>query len=88
MLDFSDLSVVDVHCHPYTRKDKLSADEWVDKVSFGGGSPEYLQEGGIEVDDAELTMLAAGQARYALLPLYVAAVGGTLSGRSDGGCGG
>ena len=57
MLDFSELSVVDVHCHPYTRKDKLSADEWVDKVSFGGGSPEYLQEGGIEVDDAELTML-------------------------------
>ena len=57
MLDFSDLSVVDVHCHPYSRKDKLSADEWVEAVSFGGGSPEYLQEGGIEVDEAALAML-------------------------------
>ena len=57
MLDFSDLSVVDVHCHPYIRKEKLSADEWVDEVSFGGGSAEYLQAGGIEVDDAVLAML-------------------------------
>ena len=57
MLDFSDLSVVDVHCHPYTRKDKLSADEWVDAVSFGGGSPEYLRAGGIQVDEAALAML-------------------------------
>ena len=57
MLDFSDLSVVDVHCHPYTRADNLSADDWVDAVSFGGGSPEYLQEGGIEVDAAALANL-------------------------------
>ncbi len=54
MLDFSELSVVDVHCHPYTPADNLSADEWVDAVSFGGGSPEYLQAGGIEVDAAAL----------------------------------
>lgn len=57
MLDFSELSVVDVHCHPYARREKLSADEWVDVVSFGGGSAEYLQAGGIEVDDAALAML-------------------------------
>ena len=57
MLDFSELSVVDVHCHPYPRKDKLSADEWVDAVSFGGGSPEYLQAGGIRADEAALAML-------------------------------
>ena len=57
MLDFSELSVVDVHCHPYPRKDKLSADEWVDAVSFGGGSPEYLQAGGIQADEAALAML-------------------------------
>ena len=54
MLDFSDLSVVDVHCHPYSRADNLSADDWVDAVSFGGGSPEYLQAGGIKVDAAAL----------------------------------
>ena len=57
MLDFNDLSVVDVHCHPYTRNDRLSADEWVDAISFGGGSPEYLQAGGIEADDAARAML-------------------------------
>lgn len=57
MLDFSELSVVDVHCHPYPRKDKLSADAWVDAVSFGGGSPEYLQAGGIQTDEAALAML-------------------------------
>jgi len=57
MLDFSNLSVVDAHCHPYRRKDKLSADEWVDEVSFGGGSPQYLRDGGIEVDDAALAEL-------------------------------
>ena len=57
MLDFSDLPVVDVHCHPYARKDKLSADEWVDEVSFGGGTAAYLQAGNLEVDDAKLAML-------------------------------
>ena len=57
MLDFSDLPVVDVHCHPYTRKDALSADEWVDALAFGGGSAAYLRDGGIEVDDAALSML-------------------------------
>ena len=57
MLDFSDLSVVDVHCHPYTRKDRLSADEWVNEVSFGGSSLQYLRDGSIEVDDATLAEL-------------------------------
>ena len=57
MLDFSDLPVVDVHCHPYTAKEKLTPEQWVDTVSFGGGSPEYLQAGGITVDDTALEML-------------------------------
>ncbi|MCY4071098.1 MAG: amidohydrolase family protein [Chloroflexi bacterium] len=57
MLDFSDLPVVDVHCHPYRRADALSPEEWVDALAFGGGSPAYLQEGGIDVDAAALTML-------------------------------
>ena len=57
MLDFSDFSVVDAHCHPYSRKEALSADAWVDAVSFGGGSAEYLREGGIEADGAALAML-------------------------------
>jgi hypothetical protein len=57
MLDFSNLSVVDAHCHPYRRQDKLSADEWVNEVSFGGGSAQYLRAGGIAVDDAALAVL-------------------------------
>ncbi len=57
MLDFKDLPVVDVHCHPYRRQDRLSTDDWVDTVSFGGGSAAYLRAGGIEVGDAELALL-------------------------------
>ena len=57
MLNLSELSVVDVHCHPYARLDEPSVNEWVDAVSFGGGSPEYLREGGIAVDEAALAML-------------------------------
>lgn len=57
MLDFSDFSVVDAHCHPYTRKDRLSPDEWVDEVSFGGGSAEYLRAGGIALNDKALATL-------------------------------
>lgn len=57
MLDFSDLPVVDAHCHPYRREDVLSPEEWVDALAFGGGSPAYLCEGGIDVDAAALSML-------------------------------
>ena len=57
MFDFSALPVVDVHCHPYTPKPRLSPEQWVDEVSFGGGSPEYLRDGGMEVDDAARDML-------------------------------
>lgn len=56
-IDLTGLPVVDVHCHPYTRKEKLTADEWVNTTAFGGGSPAYLEAGGIAVDDAALDML-------------------------------
>ncbi len=57
MLDFSDLPVVDAHCHPYRREDALSPEQWVDALAFGGGSPAYLRQGGIDVDAAALSML-------------------------------
>ena len=50
-MDFSELPVIDVHGHPYTRKEKLTADEWVNVTAFGGGSRQYLEAGGISVDD-------------------------------------
>ncbi len=57
MLDFSDQPIVDVHCHPYTRKESLTPDEWVNTTAFGGGSAAYLEAGGVTVDDAALAML-------------------------------
>ncbi len=56
-LDLTDLPVVDVHCHPYTRKESLTADEWVNVTAFGGGSRQYLEDGGIPVDDTALAMM-------------------------------
>jgi hypothetical protein len=56
-VDLTDIPVVDVHCHPYTRKEKLTADEWVNATTFGGGSREYLEDGGIPVGEEALNML-------------------------------
>jgi uncharacterized protein len=56
-LDLSQLPVVDVHCHPYTRKEKLTANEFTDVTAFGGGSTQYLSEAGLPVDDAALARL-------------------------------
>ena len=42
---------------PITAKPRLSAAEWVDEVSFGGGSADYLRAGGVTVDKAALEML-------------------------------
>jgi uncharacterized protein len=56
-LDLSNIPVVDVHCHPYTRKDALSAAEFTNVTAFGGGSATYLAEGGLVVDAAALARL-------------------------------
>jgi hypothetical protein len=60
-LDLSNIPVVDVHCHPYTRKDALNADEFTNVTAFGGGSAAYLAEGGISVNDAALACLQQGK---------------------------
>jgi len=56
-LDLSQLPVVDVHCHPYTRKETLTADEFTNVTAFGGGSAQYLAEAGLPVDEAALSRL-------------------------------
>ena len=76
MLDFSDFSVVDAHCHPYTRKEALGADAWVDALSFGGGSAEYLREGGIEADGAALAMLQRVKRDTLYFRYHAASAGG------------
>ncbi|PJF23651.1 MAG: hypothetical protein CUN53_21810, partial [Phototrophicales bacterium] len=54
MLDLTGVPLVDVHCHPFTRKERLSADDFINVTAFGGGSPQYLEEAGIAVDESAL----------------------------------
>ncbi|HEX5167076.1 MAG TPA: amidohydrolase family protein [Thermomicrobiales bacterium] len=57
MIDLSGLPVVDIHCHPFLNRGPLPADEFTNLASFGGGSVAYMEQGGIEVDDAVLAEL-------------------------------
>ncbi|MEX1157843.1 MAG: hypothetical protein WEC79_02800, partial [Thermomicrobiales bacterium] len=52
MIDLSGLPVVDVHCHPFLNRGPLTAEEFTNLASFGGGSVAYMEQGGIPVDDA------------------------------------
>lgn len=50
MIDLSGMPVVDVHCHPFLNRGPLTAEEFTNLASFGGGSVAYMEQGGIEVD--------------------------------------
>lgn len=52
MLDLAQLPVVDVHCHPFLNRGPVDADQFTDLTAFGGGSRQYLEEGGVAVTDA------------------------------------
>lgn len=52
MIDTLTLPVVDVHCHPFTPKGKLTAREFTDAVAFPGGGVEFMAEGGVPADEA------------------------------------
>jgi hypothetical protein len=47
MIDTSALPVVDVHCHPFLNRGAVNAEQFTNLVSFGGGSPEYMAQGGV-----------------------------------------
>jgi hypothetical protein len=51
MFDLSDLPVVDVHCHPFLNRGSVTPEEFTNLTAFGGGSPRYMEEAGIEVTD-------------------------------------
>lgn len=51
MIDLSGLPVVDVHCHPFLNRGALTAEEFTNLASFGGGSAAFMEQGGISVDD-------------------------------------
>jgi predicted TIM-barrel fold metal-dependent hydrolase len=48
MIEVDHLPVVDVHCHPFLNRGAVSAAEFTDLTAFGGGSREYLEQGGVE----------------------------------------
>ncbi len=47
MVDVSGLPVLDVHAHPFLNKGAVSAEQFTDFTAFGGGSREYMEQGGI-----------------------------------------
>jgi hypothetical protein len=53
-LDLSGLPVVDVHCHPFTPKPSLTADQFTSVTAFGGGSVAYFEEAGVTVTEEQL----------------------------------
>lgn len=57
MIDTSTMRVLDVHAHPFVNRGEQTAEEFTDTISFGGGSPAYMEQGGVTVDDAVLEEL-------------------------------
>jgi hypothetical protein len=52
MVEVQHLPVVDVHCHPYLDKGEITSEQFTDLTAFGGGSREYMEQGGIEFTEA------------------------------------
>jgi uncharacterized protein len=48
MIDLSGLPVVDVHCHPFLNRGAVTAEQFTDLTSFGGGSQTFMEQGGVE----------------------------------------
>lgn len=48
MVEVQDLPVVDVHCHPFLDRGSVSAEQFTDLTAFGGGSRQYMEQGGVE----------------------------------------
>lgn len=51
MVDVAHLPVVDVHAHPFLNKGRVTPEQFTDMTAFGGGSQEYMEQGGIEFTD-------------------------------------
>jgi len=52
MVDVQGLPVVDVHCHPFLDRGAVTAEQFTDLTAFGGGSRQYMEEGGIAFSEA------------------------------------
>src|SRR6478735_4089521 len=52
MIDVQHLPVVDVHAHPFLDKGAVTLEEFTNVTAFGGGSAEYMEQGGVAFDAA------------------------------------
>jgi hypothetical protein len=52
MIDVQHLAVVDVHAHPFLDKGAVTLEEFTNVTAFGGGSEEYMEQGGVAFDPA------------------------------------
>jgi len=52
MINTAHLPVVDVHCHPFIEHNNLTADQFINLVSFPGGGVDFLVESGVSADVA------------------------------------
>jgi uncharacterized protein len=48
MVEVQHLPVVDVHCHPFLDRGSMTPEQFTDLTAFGGGSRQYMEEGGVE----------------------------------------
>ncbi len=51
MIEVQHLPVVDVHAHPFLDKGAVTLEQFTNLISFGGGSQEYMEEGGVAFDE-------------------------------------
>ncbi|HVB65221.1 MAG TPA: hypothetical protein VNE17_10855, partial [Nitrolancea sp.] len=51
MIDLTQLPVVDVHCHPFLNRGPLTAEEFTNLASFGGGSQRFMEDGGVTFNE-------------------------------------
>ncbi|MEA2598282.1 MAG: uncharacterized protein QOF01_4751 [Thermomicrobiales bacterium] len=51
MVEVQELPVVDVHCHPFLDRGSVTPEQFTDLTAFGGGSRQYLEEGGVAFTD-------------------------------------
>ena len=61
MLDLSALPVLDVHCHPFLDRGAVTAEEFTNLASFGGGSQAYMELGSVTFDDDVRAELQRGK---------------------------
>ena len=61
MLDLSQLPVVDIHAHPFLDAGSVSVEQFTNLTAFGGGSVEYMEEGGAKATDALVAELLRGK---------------------------